>query len=193
MKQKSLLLKLVDILTGSDQPDCNRMGYLIRKLKNKRIPAADRAEFRKELGQLRAELATRKERKQGVLKSLKERAKMGLCTMEEVLKDGGDGDLTVEQSGGHEAQTPAGRGLEGNDHTHSEGPPAVGNCEVKEEKPHTQLGGVDHWQYFHEVFMVSALDGDGVPKLKVCFYLMIKDVFLFFKENPNHPLIKENS
>ena len=143
------MLKLAKVLTGSDDSHRHELGYLVRKWKDRKLPLAERRQARKKIDELEAELARRKEEKRRVLEHLKAKAAKRIGRGEEL-------------------------GL--NDHTH---PNVEGCSELTTDstgstedvpisaEPHPQEVMPNHWPYFEEVFMVSALDGDGILKLKV--------------------------
>jgi len=135
LKKKTTLLKLVEHLTSSEDSDRHRIGYLVRRWKDERVPLSQKKEIKEELDKLRRELAARKRLKEDRLKALKQ----AQCSREQG---------TVGASGGKEKEeevkkksTVLMKGL----------PPLVRSC----------------WPYFKEVFMISAIDGDGVTKLMV--------------------------
>lgn len=156
MKEKSVLLKLANVLTGSDNSHRHEIGYLVRKWKDQRLPQANRREARNKIDQLEAELARRKEERRRVLESLKAKAAERIRQREELGMNNRtrpDGEDYLELT------------------TDSTDLPE--HVELSSTEPHPQEVMPNHWPYFEEVFMVSALDGDGISKLKVRMYLNV--------------------
>ncbi len=152
MKVKSILLKLAEVLTGSDDSHQHEIGYLVRKWKDKRLSPWDRTDARRKIDQLEAELAGRKESKRRVLEGLKAKA---------AEREGGGEELCVDDHTHPEGESSS--MVEApTDHTHSPVQTAPTTAE-----PTPQEIMPNHWPYFDDVFMVSALEGDGIAKLKV--------------------------
>ena len=136
LKKKTVLLKLVDHLTGSEDSDRHRMGYLVRRWKDERVPISQKKEIKEELDKLRRELAARKQLKEDRLKVLKQ------------AQQDRDEGLAADELGGEKKEGKMGKKLTV---VAKDLPPLARSC----------------WPYFKEVFMISAIDRDGVPKLMV--------------------------
>ena len=112
MKKKFILLKLAELLTGSDDSMLKRIGYLVRKWNDRRIPKNQKKEIRDELDRMQAKIANQRQ----------------------VFR------------------TPPLSGL----HVHS-------SPQLDLQLPNI----LNRWPYFTEVFMISALTGEGIEKLHV--------------------------
>ena len=153
--RKYILLKLADSLSGSEQPDFDHIGYLARRSKDTRTPAKQRREMQRELAKLREEFASRKEirrRHREYLKGLS-KTKLGK-DREQGERESGCGDLETA-SAVRDIQSDA------------DSPPLSKGRTPSDTPAVPKDMSIDHWPYFDEVFMVSALNGDGVSKLKV--------------------------
>ena len=128
MRPKTILLRLAELLSGTDNAHRYRIGYLVRKWKDRRIPMSQKGAVKEELDALRKELADQRQFKESHLQNL-----VAVQTEQE-SKD-------MEGTKPSEA-TPT---------SLDSRPPTAMNC----------------WLYFREVFMVSALTGDGLAKLRV--------------------------
>lgn len=151
-----MLLKLANSLTASEQPDFNKRGYLVRKITNPRISQEEKQKLKQELAQLRTEADSRTRAKENLLEYLRAKSKRG-------------GDMEVESARGNLEDTPErldSSNVEADapsaDHTPNDMHNTPSDMSVVARDV-----TVDHWPYFDEVFMVSALSGDGIPKLKV--------------------------
>ncbi len=142
--KKTILLKLAECMTGSDSSDRHRMGYLVRRWKDERVPVSQKLQVKEELNKLRRELTARK-------KQVDERLKCMVQAQREREENlaGPKKDIAQEQT---ENGNPGG--------------------EKKKEAAAVALKDLplmtrSCWPYFKEVFMISALDGDGVQKFTV--------------------------
>ena len=171
IKKKFLLLKLAEGLTASAQPDINRIGYLVRKSKNHRTPPEERAKVKQELAQLRAEVTSKREARLKFLDQLKTRARAELST-------DSNSEVTSSESApgsGHAQSTPSSEHAQstpGSEHAQCDAEPvslSAGEAGgLEKESPMSVRDLSDgHWPFFDEVFMLSALSGDGVTKLRV--------------------------
>ena len=50
---------------------------------------------------------------------------------------------------------------------------AMGNADSAVLNTDSALVPMDHWPFFGEVFMVSALDGNGIEKIKVSVFYSV--------------------
>ena len=136
VKPKTILLPLAELLSGSDDSHRHRIGFLVRKWKDKRIPLSEKTEIKRELNKVRKELADKKRFREEYLSNL-ERAQ-------------------IERDGVKEPEV----GVVDCDHAPATPPISL--------KPRPLLA-MNCWLYFKELFMVSALDGDGLEKLRVSY------------------------
>ena len=161
MREKSILLKLAELLTGSDNTHQHEIGYLVRKWRDRRLSAWNRGEARKKIDQLEAQLAERAEEKRRFLAELKARAVQKAGNGEELSvadhthhESGADGCILPDRTHPEAAQEALA------DNTHSP-------TQSSSAEPRPQDVLPKHWPYFDDVFMLSGLEGDGVEKLKV--------------------------
>lgn len=137
--KKPILLKLADVLCGSSDSHADKMGSLVRRWRNRHVPTAEKQWIKEELDALKAELEDKKQRKRRVLEYLM-----------------GKADVSRLRVGVAEPKTQAAMGQDA-DSAVTNADSAVTDADIP----------MDHWPFFGEVFMVSALDGNGIDKIKV--------------------------
>jgi hypothetical protein len=260
LKRKAVLLKLAEVLTGSENPHSERIGYLVRKLRDPRTPEEHKVEIREELRDLEAKVTARKKRERHVMDEMHTLVSLGVDRKDDASerkrerrrkrKEGGEVDSsplgTAASSAGSAVGVDGNEGVEhvtmetlatrhmgsrsgsvaskgeagllvsrdkesgrchegggsvrvtdltglDRDHGHigHDGEKEDGVSDPTRPCGQEKGGGVnsfvrpcggdgerglpeqvlevtqDKWPYFKEVFMLSALNGDGVDKLKV--------------------------
>ena len=78
LKKKAILLKLAEVLTGSENPHSEKIGYLVRKLKDHRNSPEFKAQIKEELKELEAKVAAKNERERAVLEELRASTGLGI-------------------------------------------------------------------------------------------------------------------
>ena len=75
--KKPILLRLAEVLTGSSDSHADKMGHLVRRWRDRRVPTAEKKWIKEELDALKAELDDKKQQKRRVLEHLMGKARSG--------------------------------------------------------------------------------------------------------------------